>query len=330
MTDGGMGAILTGDRVSISRAQENGLEADVVVNDIAAARRQKRPRGFVLMPVRNTAQKIPRASAFNISGAVLPAPHAVVNRLGKPSIIVGFDCETHNWLDGTTRKGRIGPFGWYTTNDNVSYARVVQIGWVVGNAEGDQHELIKNALIQPHGYEISDRACAFHGISQQHAMENGRTLTDALTEFMRDVSQAVSCGGRVCAHQLEFDAGVIAEELQRCGLDDLRTEWIRIAKSGYCTMNPDAGRWVLQSAGQDVGPETKQHTLGLVRMLRLLGVWRDSDHNRHHNAAHDARMTRLIYVAMLARLQSSDEGSPISSSVETGTTHVCSGDACVS
>ena len=66
-------------------------------------------------------------------------------------------------------------------------------------------------------------------------------------------------------------------------------------------MNPEAGRWIMQCSGQDVGPATKQHTLGLIHTLQLLGILRDDMQIRHHDAAYDARMTRLIYVALLVR-----------------------------
>ena len=126
---------------------------------------------------------------------------------------------------------------------------------------------------------------------------------DVLKEFMQDVLQACSKGGRVCAHQLEFDAGVIKEELRRCGLYAMQSEWERIAKDGYCTMNPGVGRWLLMCSGEDVGPETKQHTLGLDVMMRRLGLTRQYPNltQQHHSAASDAQMTRLLYAAILDR-----------------------------
>jgi len=70
-------------------------------------------------------------------------------------------------------------------------------------------------------------------------------------------------------------------------------------------MNPEAGRWLLQRAGQDVGPATVQHTLGLLRMVRLAGLWRDDLLARHHDAACDAQLTRLVYMSLLQRAASS-------------------------
>ena len=94
----------------------------------------KRKCGFVWSPVKQKSPKIPRAVTLNVSDAPVPVPHDVSDRLGNPSCIVGFDCETHDWRNDATRKGRVGPFGWYTVNDDVPLARIVRLGWAVGDA----------------------------------------------------------------------------------------------------------------------------------------------------------------------------------------------------
>ena len=40
------------------------------------------------------------------------------------------------------------------------------------------------------------------------------------------------------AHHLDFDAGVISQELQRAGLMDYRTAFDKEARRGVCTMDP--------------------------------------------------------------------------------------------
>ena len=144
---------------------------------------------------------------------------------------------------------------------------------------------------------------AFHKISHEQAVQDGNALEDVLREFMADVTHACESGGRVVAHQLEFDAGVIYEELGRCGLDALRDEWACIARKGYCTMNHVVGRWLLECSGSEVGPPMVHHTLRLDVMLRLLLPQHSAMLAEWHDARADAQMTRLIYVAMLSRLQ---------------------------
>jgi DNA polymerase III epsilon subunit-like protein len=275
----------------------------------------KRKCGFVLQPVKPRAAKIPRAEVLNFKSSPIPMPRAVSDRLGNPSIIIGIDCETNDWLEDT--KGHIGPFGWYTKNNNASFARIVQLGWAVGDANVGAEVVVKSALIQPQGYEISKKASDHHKITQDIALQNGRPLADVLTDFMIDVSQAHSRSARICAHHLEFDAGLVDEELRRCGLSALREEWVHMARSGYCTMNPEVSRWLKQCAGEDVGAETKKHMLGLIRTTKELGLPQGKLQSGHHDAAHDAQMTRLIYAALLQRAGSPQSSKPPASSKET-------------
>ena len=146
----------------------------------------------------------------------------------------------------------------------------------------------------------TDASTVWGKISHERALQEGRDLKDVLQEFMGDVKEACRQGGRVVAHQLEFDAGVIYEELGRCGLDNLRDEWASIARKGFCTMTPLVGRWLREASGEDLGQPTTQHVLGLQDTLsRLLpDVTRKL---RHHVAEDDAEMTRLIYLALLRR-----------------------------
>ena len=43
----------------------------------------------------------------------------------------------------------------------------------------------------------------YHGISQDHASQQGRPLEEVLQEFIADVIEVRARGGRLCAHQLE-------------------------------------------------------------------------------------------------------------------------------
>ena len=72
------------------------------------------------------------------------------------------------------------------------------------------------------------------------------------------------------AHQLEFDAGDILNELARCGLPALHDAWKRIACNGFCTMDYEVGRWVYTCVGKEVGPDSAKHNIGLDRIVPLL------------------------------------------------------------
>ena len=161
---------------------------------------------------------------------------------------------------------------------------------------------MKAVMVKPdQDVQVSSKATAFHKISHAKVVQQGRSLEDALREFMTDVAAACERGARLVAHHHEFDAGVIYLELGRCGLTALQLQWAEIAKAGYCTMNPDVGRWTLECAGKETGPPTAMHVLGLKSMVILVAPEFLSMIKDHHDAGADAQMARLIYVALLCR-----------------------------
>ena len=230
------------------------------------------------------------------------APELVKLRLGSPSKILGFDIETHDW-PVIPKRGRTGEFHWFTWKDPVvmKSSRIVEIGWVFGACDPGAQIIKKSMRVVPNDWSVSAKAYAFHHISDEDARK-GQNLEQVLCEFMKDVQQICSQGGRVCAHQFEFDAGIVYEELGRCGLQALQKEWGKIARSkGYCTMNPGAGRWIWQCLGREVGPPTAPHTKGLPILLKILVPKREDLYaeDNLHAALNDAEGTRLLYIAFL-------------------------------
>ena len=237
----------------------------------------------------------------------VPPPTPLLKRLGEPDLVVGVDVETHDWRDNSSNKGRFGRFNWYTLKDeeDIAYGRIIQLGWVIGGTESVTPVDVKTVLVKPgHDMCVSSKATVYHKISQDRLDQQGRPLEEALRMFMHEVTAAYERGARVVAHHFEFDAGVIWKELGRCGLTDLQIKWTEIARGGYCTMNPDVGRWTLECAGKEFGPQNTMHTLGLKRMVILVAPQYLPMIENHHDAGADAQMARLIYVALLRRAQS--------------------------
>ncbi len=230
-------------------------------------------------------------------------PQILLERLGNPSIVVGFDIETHDWLDHTDNRGHIGELGWYTMKEESSlrFDRLVQLGWVISEVGLGAPVEKKTVTVRPDGFVVSGRATKIHKITHEQAVEEGVALADALQEFMADVKRACESGARVVAHQIEYDYRIIYEELGRCSLNALQEDWRNIARKGYCTMNPVLGKWILQCSRDEVGPQT---TLGLDRMTGYL--FSDAEKkdlgvpSKRHHAGADAQITQLIYRALLA------------------------------
>lgn len=107
-----------------------------------------------------------------------------------------------------------------------AWPRLVQIAWLVYD---NNARLIKgvNYIIKPYGFNIPEEASKIHSITTEIAIEKGRELRLALTEFCDDLSKVEN----IIAHNLEYDKNVIKAELMRlqmpCDIDK---------KNGVCTM----------------------------------------------------------------------------------------------
>lgn len=235
-------------------------------------------------------------------------PEHIVAKLGDAKVVVAVDLETHDWDSSVSAKGLIGQFGHYTFRDEqvLSYARIAQLGWVIGDADATSTPWIsKEYEILPIDFKISPKATQYHKITNEHAMSNGRHLRDVLEEFMHDMIHAHEAGGRVVAHQLEFDAGIINNELERLGLHKLKKLWREIARKGVCTMSPAIGRWLRSSQGQDTGSEVTKNTMGLMELVRWLVPVSEYLARQHHAAGADSQMHRLLYIALVNRCKGS-------------------------
>ena len=159
---------------------------------------------------------------------------------------MGVDVETAGWEEGDTKASmHKGRFGFLTRcREEVFNQRIVQIGWAIGDLDAQSAATgFKERTIKPEGFAITEKATKFHGITHETAQQ-GVSLREAMVEFMGDIQQAAQQGGRVVIHHLEFDAGLIANELVNAGLEDLMEAWVEIAKKGFCTMDPDVGKWL--------------------------------------------------------------------------------------
>ena len=253
-------------------------------------------------------QKIPKASEIQEkSGTLGKLPKELVEKIGNPKLAIAIDLETHGWLDNPSKKGHIGQFGHYTMKDDESlrFARIVQIAWVIGECRNNSEVKSKCIIVKPNGFQVESKATKFHGISHEMASVQGATLEHVLSEFMTDVTNAHKDGGIVVAHQLEFDAGVIYEELGRCGLIKLRNEWSMLARKGFCTMCPRVGRWLLQGCNEDVGPDTVQHALGLRRVANILVPERVE--GKQHDAECDAKLCHAIFLTIAERARDEND-----------------------
>ena len=77
-------------------------------------------------------------------------------------------------------------------------------------------------------------------------------------------------GGRIAGHDVSFHGGVVEDELKRLKMSALRHVWKMMMSSAVCLMNPDIGRWLRETSGQDPGATSASNALSLCELGRLL------------------------------------------------------------
>ena len=146
--------------------------------------------------------------------------------------------------------------------------------------------------MRPDGFEISEAATKKHGISHSFAASQGDPLVNCLRELVDDVSSLKQQGGRVCSHNLEFDAGILVQEMHRCGLADLATLWAEAMEGCFCSMQPNVSHWVRRQAG--LMDHERKTPMRLRDMVHLLLPEAQDLLERHHSAGNDSHMHWLL------------------------------------
>ncbi len=237
----------------------------------------------------------------NPTSFVAPS-EAVVRKLSTAKMVMGVDIETNDFVIAKRRlsKGKFG-FASFCAPEDFIY-RIVQIGWAIGEArEGTPVQESKEYLIRPEGFCISTKAANKHGITNERALAEGVPLPVALADFVRAMTYVDDLGGRVVIHHLEFDAGIIFEELRQAGLECWQRPWCEIAKKGICTLDPDIWRWVQMCFGLDPAQGDKTLVMSLGKAVDLLlpqTTLIQTLKKDHHTAGADAQLHRLLYIAL--------------------------------
>ena len=162
---------------------------------------------------------------------------------------LAFDIETHDLIpypvgNSKVNEQRQGQFGHQCGIDQsmIEPMRIIQLGWCFGRISTNTF-VTKSKLVSPDGFTIADDAVAKHHITNELVRNTGAPLKAVLGEFLHDVVEIIGRGGRLCAHQIEFDAGVIALGMERAGFGSKAEMWSQAAADGFCTLNPTVSNW---------------------------------------------------------------------------------------
>jgi len=194
---------------------------------------QARPgkRKFKLAPpVQRAPKTVPFVGQVVVGDPVsLAPPSPLADKLSRGNMFVAISVEANVKVQGSAvwLDGRFG-FKSKVSSDDLEVLNVVEVGWALGDLSQDGPD-VKSYIVA----------------------KEGKALKEILEELLSDVFAARAAGGRLVAHQIEFDAGIIQHEMRRTGLGHLVDDWAATVKDGVCTMQPETVHWVRQMVGDD-------------------------------------------------------------------------------
>ena len=256
-------------------------------------------------PPRPKAVPTPPISSLVLATASPKKPSAALRgKIGDWKVAAGIDVETHGW-DGVESVGGLGQFGFYCVCPPAKLsARIVTLGWAVGEVFGDP--VRKERIVKPVGFRVQEKATQLHGVTHERADSEGLPLAQVLTEFLDDMLAARRAGGRVVAHHLEFDAGIISKEIDNAGLGARKSEWEAFVRTGFCTMDPAVGTWLRECAGTAVSPDAHRNIMKLPAMVTALRPYRSWPRWVQHRAGDDAHIHFAVVGALVELLRRAD------------------------
>ena len=230
-----------------------------------------------------------------------------------------FDIETHDLAPGRHERGwEDGDFGHLrlkTDYGEVRALRAVQIGWTVGKVDSSEPPVTKSRLVKPKGFAVTNAAAKIHKIKHDDAAERGGDLGVVVAEFMHDVFEVADAGGRICAHQIEFDAAIIAAELVRTdfSMGD-RVRWADLVSCGLCTMNPHITKWCCEHYRRSIDTYGNNSVnplspCSLEAVARTLLQPCQELQDKAHDAGSDSRLGWLIVAEYRRRVRDSGENA---------------------
>jgi hypothetical protein len=209
----------------------------------------------------------------------------------------------------------MGDFGHYRLKSDyttVRKLRAVQIGLTVGRIDSEEPPKTTTYLVRPDGFVVTEAASRIHKIKHSQAVELGMDLRFVLSEFLREVFEIVDAGGRICAHQIEFDGAIMAAELARAGLDmDTCERWNDLLWSGLCSMNPFITEWTCKSYRNGIdsygnGTVDPLMPCSLPAVAWTLLAPHDDLLQEYHNAGTDSRLCWRVVKEYHFRMQQRD------------------------
>ena len=187
--------------------------------------------------------------------------------------------------------GNIIVFDTETNSPNPREARLVTAYLGLMNPEG---EILteREWLIRPDGYVITEETTAIHGVSHEHALENGVPVADFFREFIHILT--TENGTPIAGQNLPYDLTVMDNEFRRL-----------YGKDGAAILDLLRGRPVLDSLVIDKHLyKFRRGNRNLITLAEVYGI--PFTEEEAHNADFDAKTAGRIILKQLRTLGSPD------------------------
>lgn len=181
-----------------------------------------------------------------------------------------------------------------------NWPRLLQLSWIISETDNTFIKK-KSYYIKPVDFEISQESLAFHGISQDKAMKEGRLLRDVLDEFLADLK---TCNA-IVGHNIDFDKRVLGAELVRNGYGDFMENL-----PAYCTMKMSTDYCKLPCEKHGHGHSRKNNVFVAQRssqqykwpkLAELYRILFNKEIPKAHDAASDAQSTLKCFFELKRR-----------------------------
>lgn len=128
-------------------------------------------------------------------------------------------------------------------SDINNWPRLVQLAYLLYDGDGNEI-LVGDFIIKPENFSIPEDASRIHGISNERAIKEGKSIKTVLEQFDSLVKKTTY----LVAHNMSFDEKIIGAELLRNGMENTVQTKKKICtmekSTNYCAINGPYGyKW---------------------------------------------------------------------------------------
>ena len=174
-------------------------------------------------------------------------------------------------------------------NTLTSWPYIVQLSYIIYDTEDDKIIKISDNIVKiPENIELTKDSIAIHGVDRKKMIQQGKTITEVLKEFLKEISII----DLIVGHNIEFDINMIIVEIYRCILNrensDIKEIDLPIIiqlqyMNQYCTMKNSMELCNIKKINMTTGKEYLKYPTLTETYQQLF----NEKPNNMHNSLHD-------------------------------------------